>query len=264
MTKLKLILRPDADCPDAAEVLVSGNVCGADYTFLLDTGAAVSRIANDLHTSQFSVVSRRKRETAFSKYTDDMVILPELNFNGLVKTDFHLTRAAPGDPEAPNLLGMDFLRDYCCRFNFSAGELILEDEPLSDSPNRELTLDKCAHPFIKVNLEGNDAIAAWDTGAGLTIAGLGFLRAHARLFQETGRIEAEDSGGATRGVRMFRMVPFHIAGAVIPEQLIVGLDLAPLNARSEFAVDMIIGYNTICRAAWVFDFPRRKWAIIQP
>jgi hypothetical protein len=37
---MPLIIEPDLDDPDCAEVLVDGTVAGRPYRFLLDTGAA--------------------------------------------------------------------------------------------------------------------------------------------------------------------------------------------------------------------------------
>ena len=261
MTNLKLIIEPDAGCPDAAEVLVSGKVCQKDYVFLLDTGASASCIKYDAFTSQFPAAGRHGREGMFSGSAQDVIIVPEIKFGDLVKKDFRLTRAGPEAAPARNLLGADFLKDYCCHFDFGAGDLVLEEEHSSASLDRELILDDRAHPFIRVEVDGSAIVSAFDTGAGLTLVALGFIKTHEHLFREAGQADATDSVGASAGIRMFRMQPFHIARLAIPEQLVIGLDLAKLSARTKFRVDMVIGYNTMSLADWVLDFPHRRWSV---
>jgi hypothetical protein len=34
-----------------------------------------------------------------------------------------------------------------------------------------------------------------------------------------------------------------------------------MNASIEIPMDLILGYSTLRKANWVFDFPRKQWAI---
>lgn len=43
MNSFDVMIQPDKEDPDAAEILVDGTVSGFPYRFLLDTGAATSR-----------------------------------------------------------------------------------------------------------------------------------------------------------------------------------------------------------------------------
>jgi hypothetical protein len=36
-----------------------------------------------------------------------------------------------------------------------------------------------------------------------------------------------------------------------------------VNSKIEHPMTMILGYSTLYRADWVFDFPGRKWGILE-
>ena len=61
MNGFDLIIKPDEEDADAAEVLVDGTVGGNHYHFLLDTGAARSSVAFDDYTSTLSRIISRSR-----------------------------------------------------------------------------------------------------------------------------------------------------------------------------------------------------------
>jgi hypothetical protein len=41
------------------------------------------------------------------------------------------------------------------------------------------------------------------------------------------------------------------------------VDLSHVDAHAELPMDLILGYTTLRQAHWVFDFPRKRWAISQ-
>jgi hypothetical protein len=43
----------------------------------------------------------------------------------------------------------------------------------------------------------------------------------------------------------------------------VVVDLAGANSMLRYPMDLIVGYPTIRRAEWLFDFPARRWGYAQ-
>src|SRR5260370_38116543 len=76
MADVPLIIEPDAEELEAAEVLVEGSVGGRPYRFLLDTGAANTRIALDAYTVGFDSLERSPTAGVFRQGTDDVIRVP--------------------------------------------------------------------------------------------------------------------------------------------------------------------------------------------
>jgi hypothetical protein len=58
MSGFDLIIKPDEEDVEAAEVLVDGTIGGYEYRFLLDTGAARTSVTFDDYTSTFGCIEK--------------------------------------------------------------------------------------------------------------------------------------------------------------------------------------------------------------
>jgi hypothetical protein len=103
--------------------------------------------------------------------------------------------------------------------------------------------------------------AVWDTGASLTVVDLGLVHRHPDHFQEDGTSVGYDATGTPQATPMFRMAATVISHTPFPPLRVAGVDLSQVNATIEVPMDLILGYNTLSKANWLFDFPRRQWAI---
>src|SRR5689334_10562932 len=118
MNEIKLIIEPDAEEAEAAEVFVDGTVGGHTYRFLLDTGAARSSVMADDYTSAFACVEQSESSGVFAKSSDEFIMVPDIRVGPISKSNFTLARATQTDPHRGNLIGMDFLKDLRCQFLF--------------------------------------------------------------------------------------------------------------------------------------------------
>lgn len=87
-----------------------------------------------------------------------------------------------------------------------------------------------------------------------------FLETHAELFEEVGVSLGTDATGAQMETPMFILARSLIGGREFMPFTVAGVDLAPVNATIEAPMDMILGYNALVMADWVFAFPRKRWA----
>ena len=76
MNGLDLIIQPDAEDADAAEVFVDGAIGGRPYRFLLDTGAARSYVRYDEYTATFASVATDTSSGVFAGGSRDLVSAP--------------------------------------------------------------------------------------------------------------------------------------------------------------------------------------------
>jgi hypothetical protein len=263
MSGFALIIQPDAEDDEAAEILVDGTIEGRGYRFLLDTGAARTSVQDDEYTSTFDTVEQNESAGVFEKSRSDVITVPSIALGPISKTSFTLVRMAQSRSGVRNLIGMDLLKDYCCHFLFDEQRVAIDptDTSARDYTSHELLLGNRFHPYVDVRVGEANARTVWDTGAGITVVDLGFIQRHPTLFREVGKSQGTDSAGAQMETPMFIMARPLIGNHMFPPHKVAGVDLSHVNASTDIPMDMILGFSTLSKANWLFDFPRRRWAI---
>ncbi|HEY7034541.1 MAG TPA: retropepsin-like aspartic protease [Thermomicrobiales bacterium] len=263
MDGIDLIVTPDDDDPDASLVFVDGAVDGRPYRFLLDTGSARTCVQIDEYTSGFVPVGTSRSSGLFAAGPHhDLITVPRLELGPIAKTDVAVARVSPHGPHTGNLIGMDVLKDHRCHVRLAELRLLVDPpaDPLAGSI-QPLVLDPTNHPYVDVRFGDAVAQAAWDTGAGITVVDLGFVRRHTHFFRQVGQSRGTDSTGATMPSPTFVMAATVIGGLPFPPHTVAGVDLSRVNATIDLSMDMVLGYSTLSRADWWFDFPGRRWAV---
>lgn len=255
-----LTILPDDEEPEAAEVLVDAQAGGRFYRFMLDTGAARTSLILDETTAAFESLESGSASGLFGNREFDLIRLPEFRLGPICKTDFVIQRRRDSRPEVRNLLGMDFLKEHCCCFLFDRQRLWIDPPAHGAADFQPLLFDAKFHPCLEMQIAGAAAWAVWDSGAGMSVVDLGFVRRHPALFEEDGASNGSDSTGAELQTPVYRMAACRIGGLDFPAQRVAAFDLERVNAAIDLRLDFILGYSTFRRANWVFDFPRQRWA----
>lgn len=263
MNGFDVIIQPDAEDEDAAEVYVDGAIGGRPYRFLLDTGAARSCVRHDDYTATFAVVGTDTSSGVFAGGSRDLVTAPSLALGSISRNDFTLVRAAQGDSGRQNLIGMELLKELRCHFRFDERRVVVDEDGVEEdgAAFEELFLDQRAHPYVPVQLGDVTASAVWDTGASITVVDTNFVARTPGFFPAAGQSTGTDSTGAQQETPMYVMAAATIGGYTFPTQRVAAVDLARVNATLERPMDLIVGYNAYSKARWLFDFPRRRWRI---
>ncbi len=265
MNGFKFLIKPDEYDREAAEVLVDGIIGNKLYKFLLDTGAAKTTIQYDDYTSKFESKKKNVSSGVFARSSDDLISVPLIKLGPISKKNLLIARMPKNTREVRNLIGMDLLKDYCFQFLFDENKVLVKNIKRSQNKYnlQNLFLDEKFHPYIDIKFVNQIAKAVWDTGAGITIVDMNFINKHPTLFQEMGKSIGTDSTGAKMETPIFIMVAIKIGGREFTPHKVVGVDLSNVNSTIELPMDIILGYNTLSKANWLFDFPRRKWAILK-
>ena len=256
-----LVIQPDEEEQEAAEVLVDGSVGGRHYRFLLDTGAAKSAILSDDYTATFAAIGQHTSSGVFAGGSEDEVIAPTIEVGPIVRRDFPVTRLAENIPQRRNLIGMDLLKGYRCHFLFDENWVEIDGDDLPGASFYDLALDSRFHPYVPLRFGAVTASTVWDTGAGITVADRGFVARHPALFQPAGQSQGTDATGATVATPIFTMLGATVSDLELPPLRVAGVDLSGVNATIETPMDLILGYNLLRWANWLMDFPRGRWAI---
>lgn len=266
LNEFSLIIVPEEDESEGASVYIEGTIGGRPYRFLFDTGAGKTSVVHDEYTDTFGAVEKRESSGTFAKHADDLIIVPRLEIGPLVKENVTLARMGKGQAKRRNFLGMDLLKEFSYHFLFDENRVLVvtgeELEGLVTIGNQQsLWLDKANHPYLEVLVGVQKANVVWDTGASITVADMNFVQRYPEFFQQVGHSVGTDSTGATMETPMFLMSEATMGDRVFPPHKVAGVDLSHINATIERPMDLILGYNTICKANWVFDFPGKRWGI---
>ena len=266
MGEFSLIIKPDADEAEAAEIYVDGSAGGRAYRFLLDTGAGKSSVVADEYTTTFASAKQHQSSGVFANSSDDLITVPSIKVGSISRENFTLVRAAsiPGAGERSSLIGMDLLKDFRLHFFFDDARVSVDADDLGlevGADLLDLMMDDRFHPYVTVEFGATSAKAVWDTGASLTIVDTNFVRKYPELFQAVGQSTGTDATGAQMETPMFRMTELVIGGQSFAPHRAAGVDLTAVNATLEVPMELILGYSTLRQANWWFDFPRRQWAV---
>lgn len=263
MTEISLIIKPDEEDLEAAEVYVDGTIGGNPYRFLLDTGAGRSSVIADAYTVTFESVDKSNSSGVFAKSSEDLITVPNIQVGPVSVENLTIVRAPKEVPQIRNLIGMDILKEFSCHFLFDQNRVQIDPDQATEADYafQELFLDQRFHPYVEVQFETAKGNAVWDTGASITIVDLNFVKKHPAYFQEAGHSVGTDSTGLQMETPMFTMATSLIGNNTFPPHKVAGVDLAQVNSTIEVPMDLILGYSTLSKANWWFDFPGKKWAI---
>lgn len=258
---LPLLIHPDPDDTQAAELYVDGLLDGRPYRFLLDTGAARTRVLVDPYTDSFPSHQTHSSSGVFARSSNDLITISRLDVGPIRANSLTVVRAPGSPPEMHNLIGMDVLQFHRCHFQFDEARVLIDEEEESDHHFYSLLTDQKFHPYITPQFGNVTAHAAWDTGASITIVDMAFVQKHPEFFQEGDSSTGTDSTGMSMDTPMYTMAPAFIGDTFFPPHSVAGVDLSEVNAMIEIPMDFILGYSTLRHANWLFDFPNKRWAI---
>jgi hypothetical protein len=263
---LALLIEPDEDDGEAANIYVEGMVGPHGYRFLLDTGASRSCLRFDAFTATFTAEGGHTSSGVFARGSEDLITVPTLQVGPIAREHVTLGRLPEHSPVSRNLIGMDILQEHCCHFMMDEQRLRIDPGDLTGAVAgfHELLVDDGYHPYIEVGFGAARAGAVWDTGAGITVVDMHVIREQPTYFADAGCAQGTDATGERVETPMFTMGTVVIGNHAFPPHRVAGVDLSPVNAALRLPMDMILGFSTINKANWVFDFPRRRWAITKP
>ena len=262
MKVIELIIRPDETESEVAEVFVEGKVDGRNYRFLFDTGASSTRLVSDDYIGKLVSLTKSTAHGVFSSIDEETVKLLKIEIGPINKEYIEVKRLNTNYSGAKSLVGMDILKDYSYEFCFDKNIIIVNPDRC-EANDQGLVIGKKYHPYVDVFFQETKATSVWDTGAGITVVNLNFIKENPEFFEEIDKTKGTDSTGATKEGPMFIMKTPKIANIEFPSHKVAGVDLSQVNMTTEIPMDMILGYSTLSKANWFFDFPNKKWAVLR-
>lgn len=262
MKEIELIIKPDENESEVAEVLVQGKIDGRNYSFLLDSGAASTTLVSDKYIGNLETFKKSTAHGVFSSSEEDLIKISKIEIGPINMECVEVKRLNKEYISARNLVGMDVLKDFSFELCFDKSRMVINPE-LYDANYQELVLGKKYHPYIELFLQEIRANAVWDTGAGVTVVDLNFIKENPNSFEEVEKSKGVDYTGAGQETPMFIMKTPKIADIEFPSHKVAGVDLSYVNRTTEIPMDIILGYSTLSKANWFMDFPNKKWAILK-
>ncbi len=264
MPTIDLNIEFDPNHDDEAWIFIDGYVNEKDYRFLLDTGAGRSSIIADEFTAQFKAEGESDGRGVFMAKADDLVAIPKLQVGPVAVENLVISRISDSVENRNNLLAMDFWQHVSCAYYFEKRQLIVNptQNEVSSENLYKLQVGEKYHPYIPIKFNDISANTVWDTGASITVVDSNFVDKYPQLFTPDGFDDGTDSSGETFQTPMYQMHACQITERTFSAIRVAAVDLGPINATIEIPMDMILGYNILRQANWLFDFPNKQWAFI--
>lgn len=265
MNSIDLFVIEDKDVSDIGILFVKATIDGEDYQLQLDTGANQTIMLEDDFLGSYAKSNDINDYLgAFSENQLKSISVSAISIGPISKENFELALIEDKNGASTNLLGIDFLLVHKCSFLIDQSK-ILVDSPIKEEEN--LTFHKLhfndSLPFIEGTINDIKVHALWDTGANMNIVDHSIISTYPNMFQKIDiQASAEDSSGLNEEVSIYYMDTLEIGGHFFPKQMVGATDLSHFNDYLEQPIELIIGFNTIRKANWIFDFPNKKWAIL--
>jgi hypothetical protein len=259
-----LSVQKDHDDSDAANWLVDVIVGEKTYQFYLDTGASTTSMTWDEWTSQLATIGIEHTSGAMAKHSNDLVSIPKIRVGSLERSNLTVARAHKDAVGKSNLLGMNFLKNFSLEFLFDKNKVLVYEASQSAPPVKfnTLFLGERFHPYVELKWSGGvQANGVWDTGAGITVFDIEFVKKHPEIFRKFGFSTGKDSSGKSSETPIYQMKEFELGGYKFPSAKVAAVDLSVPNSTIHTPMTFILGYNVLRNANWIFDFPGKRWAI---
>jgi hypothetical protein len=259
MLNIPLVIVPDEEIADAAEVLVDAAIDGRAYRFVLDSGAARTELVADDDLAALPASGQRTSGAVFGqRESSDIIIVGDLSLGELRTGPLEVVRVSATDGRR-HLIGMDLLSRYCCEFRFADQQLILTDSPPTPA-DLDLQLAGTNHIYVRLCWDDVTASTVWDSGAGISAVDQAFAAAHPELFAPAGESAGTDASLNQQSVPLLTMAGPVIAGVGFAPSTVAVIDLGAMNQGLEIPIEIIAGYPLLHQADWLFDIPAGRFA----
>ncbi|MEO6472575.1 MAG: retropepsin-like aspartic protease [Aeromicrobium sp.] len=260
MVQIPMIVTPDRDDPECANVMVDATIAGRPYRFVLDTGSPRTHIVADEFTATLARCGTHASSGVFSSSSNPFVTLPDLTIGTAPQGKVEAVSVDPSQSDVRNLLGMDVLKRHCWHFRFDTQTLTIETARSLDGM-RTLIMDAVFHPYVELSWHNAIAQCVWDSGADITVVDRAFWLKHPGMFHEVGSSLGIDANGVQFEVLTFAMAEVEIGGQLFAPHKVAVVDLSQANAELDLPMDLVLGYTTLNQANWLFDFPAKRWCV---
>lgn len=265
MTTVELVIEADPDESTCATVMVDATVSGVSYRFIVDTGAGTTTLVADELTRVLPAAGQLTSSGLFATITEVRATVSDFRLGELPTLGVDVLVTGQHQDGARNLLGMNVLGGYRCRFRFRDRLLGLElsttTTPAADD-DETLMIGPHGQPFVSLTWpDGTTARALWDSGAGITVVDSAFHDEHPQLFEAVGNAATTDSTGTQIGHPTCRVAATRAGGLTLAAHVAAVIDLTPTNTVDGPRTDLVLGYPALSQANWVLDFPARRWSV---
>ncbi|OFZ52294.1 MAG: hypothetical protein A2381_13600 [Bdellovibrionales bacterium RIFOXYB1_FULL_37_110] len=191
----------------------------------------------------------------------DEVIIGNLNVGEFSRVDFKIGRSQEMIEASPTI-GSGFFSNSSLYFDFKHREIKQKHIPLENISSYPLkTLE--GRPLIDVEIKASKLKGIWDTGAVLTTIDQDYIDKNLNSFIFIQDIEdGVDSTGTQVFLKLYILKEFYILTSKFENIYILGMDFSPMRKLGvPTDIQFIIGYNSIIKSNWYFDYVNQLWAI---
>ena len=251
--RIPLVVTPTG--PDRRLADVDLLVDGTPARFLLDTGAAVSSVANDAWAKRYPTLGPDTSTGVSGRPEPCDVIQP--NEIRLASHRFAAPRITRCDR---NILGIDLLGTVVFQVDLAARALRILPSFPRDGPRHPLRTLRRGHVTVPLALGDQRVWGLIDTGADTTVIDSAFVDRHPEAFTLARTEPGTDAHGHAVESKVFRCREVDVGPLKLNDVEVAAFDFGDyLRSRMEGA-PLIVGNDVIGHARWTFDVAGGAWS----
>jgi len=241
--------------PNAYVTDIEITVDGIKKRFLLDTGAADSTIALDIHTRNYPSLGKAESKGVSDKAIICDLIQPEKIGIGLHEIKSPLIKRCD-----KNILGIDLIGTTLFQVNICARRfnLLKEMPKTSLRPIRRLSPGHLTIPLL-IGEKKIDVL--FDTGADTTVIDLQFVKSHPENFKLVRSEEGTDAHGHKIESDIYECLDLIVGHLRLKDVEMAAFNFGDLFRFKMEGSPMIFGNNVISKGIWSFDMRRLVWTV---
>lgn len=262
MNATKLDIQYDDESKKSAIVYVDARVNEQNHKFVLDTGCRTTSLMQSKFSEKLVRVGENVSSGAIGTEIFDLVEVDQIEFGPLVKKSCYVSRSKTPKIDK-NLLGMDVLKGSSFVLSYKKSELNF-NECYPGMNLENISPDPIGHqPYINIRFQGQELKVLWDTGAGITLVDINFIKKYPNMFELAGESMGTDSTGNSIVTSNYKIKPIEINGHLFDSHEIAAIDMSHVNSKSGNPAYLTLGFSTIRQADWFFDFGENKWSVVK-
>jgi hypothetical protein len=231
---------------------------GVKEKCLLDTGSAMTLLADSKRFGAYTNHGAfRFISAAGIPQETETIQIGSIQIDDVAFAGVKIGRASFHNAE--NTLGIDLIARQPFALKFKSKPILQLNAARPELPLTTLNVLTQGMASIPIALNGSEAHALWDTGAGTTFVDQDFITAHREDFKATKNyMNGVDGAGHNLLLQMFRAKKITIGDVTFEDVRVVAADLSVLRKVNN-NIYAVIGFNLIRKANWFFDAKNRLW-----
>lgn len=229
-----------------------------------DSGSATTSIADSPFSQRYKSIGKIEiRGASGSSVEADWIVIKRLQIADSILPLHQVARWPKDTPRNESLIGIDCFQGKTLQLDFRKLFLRSTRSPIPiHLAKRRFSFAPAGMALLEGQVDSQNAVGVWDTGAGLTSVDLAFVQKHPKQFKYLQDIPGgTDASGKPIFLKLYNLKNLTLGGKIFENLKVVAFDFTPAHNGIGEKTSFIWGYNLIQQSNWYVNMRTREWAM---